>query len=257
MIELKDQLNNNIVLKALPTRIISLVPSQTELLFYLGLEDEVVGLTKFCVHPAEARKNKKIVGGTKKLHLDRIIKLEPDLIIANKEENTEEEILNLQQRFPVYISDIKTLSDAYRMIEDIGAMTDKKKEANGLIKEIKNRFIRLIALPNLNTLYLIWYNPLMAAGRDTFIDHLMSLAGLNNATERIRYPEVTEEDPELILLSSEPFPFKEKHVIELKEKYPKAKVLLVDGELFSWYGSRLKFFPDYVKEISTWLKLLQ
>ena len=120
-----DQTGHSINLTAIPKRIISVVPSQTELLFDIGLDEEVIGITKFCVHPEQWFRTKKRVGGTKQLNIDIINSLKPDLIIANKEENTREEISLLQSKYHVWTSDIGHLNDALCMIYDIGSITVK------------------------------------------------------------------------------------------------------------------------------------
>jgi ABC-type Fe3+-hydroxamate transport system substrate-binding protein len=235
-------------------RIVSTVPSQTELLFDLGLDDEIVGITWFCIHPAEKVKSKTKIGGTKNLKLDVIRDLKPDLIIANKEENQREQIEALASEFPVYISDIFTLEDAYEMMQKVGELTGKNSESEELIERIKEAFLQISKAPKpFRTLYLIWKDPYMSIGKNTFIHHMLTdICGLQNVcSEELRYPELSIEqikdlNPELILLSSEPYPFKEKHISELQEMLPQAKILLVDGEMFSWYGSRLKLVPGYL-----------
>lgn len=239
-----------------PKRIVSLVPSQTELLYYLEVEDEVKGITKFCVHPEHWLKTKTVIGGTKNLNLQKIFELNPDLIIGNKEENALEQITELQQNFQVYMSDIYTLTDALKMIADIGVLLQKENKANDLVTEIKNSFDKILKL-NSTALYLIWGNPYMAAGRNTFIGNMMEHAGFENilSDKTLRYPELSWQEmaalnPEYILLSSEPFPFKTKHEEEIKKMLPKAKIIHVDGEMFSWYGSRLRFFGAYIEELA-------
>jgi ABC-type Fe3+-hydroxamate transport system substrate-binding protein len=239
----------------LPQRIISLVPSQTELLADLGLGDRVVGITKFCIHPEEWRKTKAIVGGTKNFDFDMIRSLNPDLIIGNKEENYQEGIEELQKHFPVWMSDIVTIDDACQMILSIGDITDASEKASALIERIKNEFKSVVRLEPQSTLYLIWKNPWMGAASGTFIDEMLKLSGLRNCLKsKTRYPELTSDEigqlnPELILLSSEPYPFKEKHMEELQMLCPTSKILLVDGEMFSWYGSRLLKFPTYLEDL--------
>jgi ABC-type Fe3+-hydroxamate transport system substrate-binding protein len=253
-----DQLGRKIELPYPPKRIVSLVPSQTELLFYLGLNEEVVGITKFCIHPREQFKKKKKVGGTKQLHLDWIEALEPDLIIGNKEENEKEQIKYLAERFPLWLSDIYTLEDAYEMIEGVGRITAKEKESQKLVTELKKRFGALHNIPEeklKKAAYFIWRKPLMAVGKDTFIDHMLKVAGFTNAfSHLVRYPEVSPEQvrnasPDVILLSSEPYPFKEKHFAEFKAICPETAVKIVDGEMFSWYGSRLLYSAEYFERM--------
>jgi len=151
-----------------PRRIISLVPSQTELLADLGLHEEVAGITKFCIRPEEWFRTKTRVGGTKQLHLDRIEALQPDLIIGNKEENERGQIEALMEKYPVWMSDIKTLSDACAMITQIGELCDKKEGAESIAEEIRKRFndFRSAQLqnakPKLKAAYFIWRKPLCA-----------------------------------------------------------------------------------------------
>ena len=250
-----DHLGNTIELSETPKRIISIVPSQTELLFDLGLNEEIVGITKFCIHPKELVKGKTRVGGTKTIDIGKIRSLKPDLIIGNKEENDQSQIIELQKEFTVWMSDIYNLNDAYKTIKDIGELVNKNKESLLLISNIKKSF-SLLKKHNKTVLYLIWKNPYMAAGKATFIGDLLNEIGLNNVLENsdLRYPELLLEDikqlnPEIILLSSEPFPFKEIHILEIKKHLPNTTIQLVDGELFSWYGSRLLKSAAYFNQL--------
>lgn len=253
---LTDQMGNNLSIPEKPKRIISLVPSQTELLFDLGLEEEIVGVTKFCVHPKDSVASKTIIGGTKKFRFETIHKLKPDIIFGNKEENYQSGIEQLKQNYPVWMSDIKTLDDAFDMINSLGRITGMFQNSLKLVRSIKNEFLSLpkVDKPK-SVLYLIWQEPKMTVGGDTFIHHLLEKAGyINLAKSLSRYPELTDEDieslrPDLIFLSSEPFPFREKHLKEFKNRFPKVKVSLVDGEMFSWYGSRLNLAPPYFREL--------
>lgn len=250
-ITVTDQLDNKIQFPFPPQRIVSLVPSQSELLFNLGLGYRVAGITKFCIHPEAWRKTKTIIGGTKKFDFDRIRSLQPDLIIGNKEENYQEGIETLSAQFPVWMSDIVSLADALDMIRKIGQLTNTSRASEKIAGDIELSFATISKLPSLKTLYLIWKSPWMAAAPGTFIHEMMRLSGLENCfDEQTRYPELNTEqikrlNPELILLSSEPYPFKETHKDELRKLCPKAKILLVDGEMFSWYGSRLLKFAAY------------
>lgn len=251
----KDQLGQHIELTQIPKRIISLVPSQSELLWDLGLRAELIGITKFCIHPNEMFKFKDRVSGTKTLDIQKIRSLKPDLIIGNKEENEYAQIKELQNEFPVWMSDIYNLNDAYNMISDIGKLVNKKNEATRLVSNIQKSF-SVIKKYNKTVLYLIWKNPFMAAGNSTFIGDVLNQMGLINSLKSsdLRYPELTMDEiknlnPNLIFLSSEPFPFKESHINELKQLVPNATVKLVDGELFSWYGSRLLKSVEYLNNL--------
>lgn len=234
------------------SRIVSLVPSQTELLVDLGLKDRLVGITKFCVHPKELRKDIQLIGGTKNVKIKLVESLNPDLIIGNKEENNQVDIEELEQNLPTWMSDIFNLEDALEMIERVGEITGTQEKAAEIISEIQANFLQLNPMSgNKSVLYLIWKNPYIAAGTNTFIDSMLDRLGFKNAMKEARYPEVnlTEVNPDFIFLSSEPFPFKEKHIEELQIQFPDSQVVLVDGEFFSWYGSRLIGAPDYFNKL--------
>nr|WP_246455438.1 helical backbone metal receptor [Hymenobacter citatus] len=233
-----------------------MVPSQTELLFDLGLGERVVGVTKFCIHPAEARQRAVVVGGTKSFDFEKIAALQPDLILGNKEENYREGIEQLATSYPVWISDIATLPDALVMIRQVGQLTGTADRANALAAEIAQSFASLAAVrPLLPTAYFIWRKPYMVAATDTFINDLLGRAGFANVfANQTRYPEITPAQlaatqPQQILLSSEPYPFREKHLEEFRALCPTATVRLVDGELFSWYGSRLRHSAAYLRQL--------
>ena len=239
-----------------PRRIVSIVPSQTELLYDLGLDDEVVGITKFCVHPQSWFRSKTRVGGTKQLHIDKIMSLQPDLIIANKEENLREQVEELAQHFPVWISDIKNIEDGLDMIRSVGSLVDREEQANSIASDIAAGFKMLQqAEIKKRVAYFIWRQPWMSVGGDTFISNVIETIGWENVLKyKERYPEITLEDtaghkPDMILLSSEPYPFKEKHVEEVRAVLPDAEVSLVDGEMFSWYGSRMMKAIPYFSEL--------
>jgi ABC-type Fe3+-hydroxamate transport system substrate-binding protein len=247
-----DQLGRQIDIPYPPQKIVSVVPSQTELLFDLGLDEELAAITKFCIHPKESVNTKQKVGGTKSLWLDHIQQLEPDLILANKEENSQAEIECLAQKFPVWISDIKNLGDALEMIRTVGEITNKSDRANYLAQTISERFSNIASFSRLRAIYLIWNKPYMTVNSDTFIHDMLGFAGFENMTSSLdqRYPELSLEDlktmqADVVLLSSEPFPFAEHHKSALAEVLPNSSIHLVDGELFSWYGSRLMHSPNY------------
>lgn len=269
-----DQLGNQHTFGQTPKRIVSLVPSQTELLYDLGLEDSIVGITKFCVHPFHLKATKAIVGGTKQVKIDKIKALQPDIIIANKEENTLEIVESLQDICPVWVTDIITIEDNLQMISDFGQLFNKRIEAQKWIDKtnfaladfqhfIKDKEVKKVA-------YFIWANPYMVAGGDTFINELLKLNKFENiydnhetrggAEQSVvkyegRYPEIViqkmriQGDPDYVLLSSEPFPFKDEHAFELGRHTHHATTIFVDGEMFSWYGSRLVKAIEYFKSL--------
>ncbi|MFT4061463.1 MAG: helical backbone metal receptor [Edaphocola sp.] len=240
-----------------PQRIVSLVPSQTETLYHLGMGDRVIALTRFCVHPSEWYRGKIRIGGTKSLHLGTIASLEPDLIIGNKEENTADEVIELSKYFPTWVTDVSSVTDGLNMIADLGALTHTQEHSVKLATAIATEFelLKPFAQP-IRTLYLIWRRPWMAAGGDTFISDMMQKAGMLNVfADRSRYPTLQEAEllaaaPQLILLPSEPYPFKEGHLAEIKALFPEAAVRNVDGEMMSWYGSRMLYGAAYLRQLA-------
>lgn len=255
MLHFTDQMGRAVVLDEYPQRIISLVPSQTELLYDLGLGDKVVGITKFCVHPDAWYRNKTRVGGTKSYHFDRIKALEADLIIGNKEENDREQIQKLMELFPVWMSDILDLPDAYEMMRQLGELVNRKAEAETLVRQTMNGFAEFANPKRLSVVYLIWNDPIMAVGEQTFIHCMLEQCGWTNSlAQQTRYPELSlttlqSLQPDLLFLSSEPFPFKDKHVTYFQEHLPRTQIRRVDGEAFSWYGSRLLKTQSYLRKL--------
>ncbi|WP_027124508.1 ABC transporter substrate-binding protein [Gelidibacter mesophilus] len=256
---MRDQLHRQIVIDKTPKRIISLVPSQTELLVDLGLEVAIVGITKFCAHPHHLKTTKTIVGGTKQVHFDKIKALNPDIILCNKEENTKEMIQELEHIAPTHISDVNTFSDALELIDLYGTLFSTEKIANQLVEAIAQKKSNFEAYLNdqtaKNAAYFIWKEPWMVAAKDTFIDEMMQLNGFENYFgNETRYPEIIldkakTESAEFVLLSTEPFPFKQDHIQTIQPYFPNAKIMVVDGEMFSWYGSRLMKAFDYFKTL--------
>jgi ABC-type Fe3+-hydroxamate transport system substrate-binding protein len=258
--QITDQLNNQLTIDHPPQRIVSLVPSQTELLYDLGLGKKLAGVTKFCVHPEDIRSRTTVIGGTKDPDLERIQDLKPDLVIANKEENREQDIRTLMTYCPVYVSDVTDRESALQMILHVGKMTYTSEKAIEIISGIESAFKIIIPSEGLTAIYIIWNNPMMLAGEDTFIDAMLKECGIKNAySGKERYAEITADDvcsmdPDLIMLSSEPFPFSEKHVDIYTALNPRSRVILVDGESFSWYGSRMRTSATYLSEFSSSLK---
>jgi ABC-type Fe3+-hydroxamate transport system substrate-binding protein len=255
-----DQIGTTHTFETSPSRIISLVPSQTELLYDLGLEDKIIGITKFCVHPYHFKSTKKSVGGTKKVHFEKIRLLQPDIIICNKEENTLEMVEQLRKICPVWVTNIVTIEDNFQMITDFGQLfncrTESQKWNDKLAfaltdfkNYIKDKEIKKVA-------YFIWKKPFMVAGSDNFINELLKLNHFENIYQnKGRYPEIElkkmrlEGDPDLVFLSSEPYPFAEEDAFEIGRHTHHAKTVFVDGEMFSWYGSRLLKAFDYFKKM--------
>jgi ABC-type Fe3+-hydroxamate transport system substrate-binding protein len=252
-----DQMGREVRFAYPPLRIVSLVPSQTELLVDLGLQKQLEGVTKFCTHPSNARHMARVIGGTKNFDFAKIKETRPDLVIGNKEENYQEGIAELAQHYPVWMSNVTDLPEALDMIRRIGAITGKTHLAEPLAATINNGFDQLLAPTLVPAAYFIWRKPYMVAASGTFIDDMLRRAGFSNVFAHLgRYPEVTPEQlaqaaPARIFLSSEPYPFKEKHLAEFHEICSAAQVQLVDGELFSWYGSRLRLSAAYFQTLGS------
>lgn len=256
--KITDQIGREIIFDSTPKRIISLVPSQTELLFDLGLEDSIIGITKFCVHPYHAKQTKEIVGGTKNIKIEKIKELNPDFILCNKEENTKEIVEACSKIATTHVSNIYIIEDALTLIYQYGEIFNCRTNAKNIVTKIefkKAQFLNFIEdKPRLKVAYFIWRNPWMTAAKNTFINHLLELNKFENIyANKERYPEIElkkirlEGNPELVFLSSEPYPFKEEHAFEIGRSTHHAKTVFVDGEMFSWYGSRLMKAFDYFK----------
>ena len=248
-----DTINRQIEIGFPPQRIVSLVPSITELLFDLGLEKEIVGITKFCVHPAEKIKTTQKIGGTKDFSIEKIIDLQPDLVVADKAENTKDAVLKLAEKVPVFVTDVIDFISALQMIKQIGAITDRQTQAINLSNIIQSQFDRLtIKKPHRKAIYLIWRKPYMTVNGNTFINAMMGKAGFENifAGKSDNYPVITGDEiknsgAEVVLLSSEPYHFTRKHITEFRTLLPTAEIRLVDGEMFTWYGSRMRLAAKY------------
>ncbi len=253
-----DQLGNHIRLKKVPKRIVSLVPSQSEFLWDLGLQTELLGITKFCIHPKLMYKNTMRVGGTKNPDIEKIKSLAPDIIIGNKEENEKSVIEELSKDYPVWMSDVNTPEQALDMMTALGALLGKQNEASQLLSKVEDSIKRSKNIFNGERVaYFIWNDPYYFAGSHTFIHSVLKHAGFSNVLEAYpRYPEKNLDElrthrPEYCFLSSEPYPFKEEHAIRIKQVLPETKVVFVDGESFSWYGSRLIYLYDYLLKLKT------
>ncbi|MCL1674387.1 ABC transporter substrate-binding protein [Elizabethkingia meningoseptica] len=235
-------------------RIVSLVPSLTESLLDFGIQN-IVGRTKFCIHPKELVSSIEIIGGTKNLHLEKIQQLQPDLILANKEENTKEQVEILMQNFNVWLTNIENIEDNYYFLKNLGNMFNQKEKAQAFNLKIYDIFNTCKLDQKIKAAYLIWKNPYMTIGSDTFIHHILHQLGFENIfSGQKRYPVIEMQDlqeADVIMLSSEPYPFKEKHIEEFRAIYPDKKIMIVDGEAFSWYGTHIAKCEAYYKELVT------
>ena len=235
-------------------RIVSLVPSFTKTLFDFELDSsQIVGRTKFCIHPKEEVTKVQIIGGTKDLKLEKIRALKPDLILASKEENEKDQVESLQSEFNVWVTDIQTLIDNKEFLMQLGERLQKQDLAHCFNKKLDEMFNSLPKGPGKSLTYFIWKDPYLSVGGDTFIHAVIEQLGFKNSHEKSkRYPMITLEalaKEQILLLSSEPYPFKEKHKEELLALYPHLKIHLVDGEAFSWYGTHLLEFESHYREL--------
>jgi ABC-type Fe3+-hydroxamate transport system substrate-binding protein len=249
-------LPHNKLFNAPAKRIVSLVPSLTEFLFDLGLDSEVVGITKFCVHPESWFRSKQRIGGTKNIRVEKLLELQPDLVIASKEENIKEQVEKIAEQVPVLLTDVQDYAGSLQAMKLIAAACGKEGEGDTFCRQIEKQFSLLpSANSKIRVAYGIWKDPWMFAGGDTFISDMLAKAGFENVlVHHSRYPALTlaqlaEMQPDLVLLSFEPYPFKEKHIHEVQAEMPGVLVLTVDGEMFSWYGSRLMYAPAYFAEL--------
>ncbi len=219
-----------------------------------------MGLTRFCVHPEDWKGRKTVVGGTKTINVPRLAGLAPDLVIANKEENPRDEVEAVAEHAPVYVTDVADVAGAVAMIRAVGRLVNRADVAGRLADEVAAGFASLAPGPPLRALALIWRDPWMTVGGDTFVSDVMAHAGLDNvAADRERYPALSADEigalaPDVVLLTSEPYPFGERHLAETRALAPGARVVLVDGEAFSWYGSRLCQTPAVLRTLSATLR---
>lgn len=253
-LEIVDHLGRKITLLQPPQRIISLCPSQTSTLYALGIGERVVGRTRFCIHPKPEVDMAIQVGGTKEVKMDRIRMLKPDLIIGEKEENTKEMIAELEKKFPVFVTDVRDHNSARKMILDLGILTSSESEAKSIVAQVDASMAQIEELkPKQTCLYFIWKDPWMVAGADTFIDSMLEKCGFVNLGKSLsgRYPmlekkDLLPENPSVVLLSSEPYPFKSTHLAEIRSIFPNSVIKIVDGEAFSWYGSNMVGVEKYL-----------
>jgi ABC-type Fe3+-hydroxamate transport system substrate-binding protein len=234
-------------------RIVSLVPSITELLCDLGLSEEIVGRTGFCIHPWETVREIPKVGGTKDLKFDRIRELEPTHVVVNVDENRKEDAEALAEFIPnVVVTHPLEPRDNLDLYRQMGREFDREAEAEEFCGKFETALARVEDRPEQRVLYLIWRDPWMTISPETYISQTLGLFNWKTipASTEERYPQVELDavDVDRVLLSSEPFHFKEHHLPEVEALVPGAKVSLIDGEMTSWYGSRAIAGIDYLRE---------
>jgi len=250
--KIKDHLNRTLTFSPVPKRIVSLVPSVTETIADMRLASCLVAVTRFCKYPSDVVIPLPKIGGPKKIEIQKIVDLKPDLVVAVKEENDKEQILNLLEQVPVFVFDINTIEDSLDMLDLLGTIFNKREVSTSWINNIQEKVAhykpgRLAP----KTLYMIWKKPWMVAGKSTFIGSMMQLAGFDNVISG-RYPEIDEKEmsrAEIILLATEPYPFKASDKAELQAKYPDKEIVIIDGEMFTWYGTHMLQAIDYFEHL--------
>jgi iron complex transport system substrate-binding protein len=242
-------------------RLVSLCPSLTELVFALGRGGQLVGVTEWCVHPADGVSRIEKVGGTKDPRIARIVELRPDLVLMNDEENRLEDAEALRSKgVSLHTSMPRTLDETAAMVRSIGEALDAHARAAEIAADIEMRAERVRraarSAPRVRFAYLIWRKPWMSVSNDTFASRLLELAGGENVfgASPTRYPEINAEAlgaarPDVVLLCTEPFPFQEKHADELalESGVERSRFSIADGEFLSWHGSRTPDGIDYAE----------
>ncbi|HTF90548.1 MAG TPA: helical backbone metal receptor [Planctomycetota bacterium] len=244
-------------------RIVSLCPSLTELVFDLGRGEDLVGITDWCVHPADQVGAVEKLGGTKTPKIPRILELAPDIVLMNEEENRIEDAQALEKGgLRLHVSMPRDASATAEMVRSIGAALERPEDAERIASDIEARTRRVVANARGKTLvtwaYLIWRKPWMSVNRDTFVSALLDQAGGKNvfADSAERYPTIEVSDliakaPQVVFLCTEPFPFKDKHRDELASLtgFDHERFVIADGELLSWHGSRTPRGIDYAESL--------
>lgn len=250
-----DQLGRSLQYTFPPKKIVSLAPALTDTMYGLELEEEIVGRTRFCIHPHDKVNKALNIGGTKEIKLDRIHQLKPDLIIAEKEENTKEIVEELEQHYPIYVFEVQTVADAFQMMSDLGKVTDRVKQAQQLSQDIEVLFKDLPRAQGKRIAYVIWKRPYMVVGKHTYIQSLLETMSFINPFTQFegRYPEVTVHDLkaadlDYLFLATEPYPFRKKDIEPMARLLPDVQPIIVDGEMF-WYGVKMLEAVPYFKRV--------
>jgi ABC-type Fe3+-hydroxamate transport system substrate-binding protein len=245
-----DATGRSLALDEPPERIVSLVPSLTEALFAFGLEEDIAGVTRFCVEPPEAAAKPK-VGGTKNVDVEAVLALDPDLVLANVEENTRDDVDALiAAGLPVFVTYPRTVAAAIAELRQLAEMTLCSEEAapiiDGAARQLRHAEHANGFRHSLRTFCPIWRKPWMTIGPDTYIHDFLRVCGAENVygSASDRYPtielaDVAERHPDIVLLPDEPYPFAQKHVREVIAKLGDVRIYLVDGKSLCWYGPRI------------------
>ena len=266
----EDGRHRTLTLDRPPTRIVSLVPSLTEALATISLGPALVGVTRYCAEPAELVTRLRKVGGTKDPGLDLIRSLEPEIVVANEEENRREDVEALEAAgLQVWVGTARSVLAAVEELDRLATLLGAARSAARLLTRARDAIAAQEQLnterPRVSVFCPIWRNPYMAVGGDTYAGNLLRFCGAVNGFETHRtgnrYPQVTLDDiraadPAVILLPDEPFRFRERHRQEVMETLPQVRavregnVFLLDGRWLTWYGKRI---PDGLQEIAALL----
>lgn len=226
-------------------RIVSLVPSLSETVCDLGLRDELIACTKFCIEPKDLHRSCTLVGGTKDFDVAQILSLNPTHILCNQEENPKAPVEELMKHVPTSVTFPKSPKDVPAMLRDIGDFLAARDPFERAARELEGAMQALQLLPRQRFLYFIWRQPYMIAGRDTYISRFLEQWGWENAAPKDeRYPslepnEITAAKADLILFSSEPFPFRKRDADRLRTEIADCPpIYRIDGQMLSWFGTR-------------------
>ena len=246
-LRLTDDVGATLELNRTPQRIASLVPSLSEALWWLGLGDKLVGVTRYCVRPADGFPWAERIGGTKNPDVPRIVGLSPDVVVANAEENRLKDIEELRSAgVPVFVTFPKTVTESAITLRKLGRLVGERERGNEMADAIDRAIDEAHARrasPPLRSFCAIWRKPYMAVGHGTYAQDVLHICGFESVlpVTRGRYPKVTLDDirrldPDVVLLPDEPFPFGPEH----REDFEgwRARVVIFDGTLLSWYGPR-------------------
>jgi ABC-type Fe3+-hydroxamate transport system substrate-binding protein len=251
-----DALGRSLTIGRRPERIISLVPSLTEALFAFGLEQEIMGVTRFCVEPRRGVSGKTRVGGTKSVDIAKIKSLEPDLVVAGAEENSAADIAQLiEYGCPVFVTMVTSVQSAIDLLRQLATITGTTVAARPIIEEAKQAlaFAQAAAagLQRVRVFCPIWRNPYMTCSRATYMADVIAVCGGRNVFDEHpeRYPkvelaEIAALDPEAILLPSEPYRFTKRHKADFRAltevtAVKNGHIFLIDGKMLTWYGPRI------------------
>ncbi len=245
-----DDLGREVLIPEQPQRIISLCPSVTYSLIKLGCRNQLAGRTRYCIHPKEEVAGIPVVGPVQGFSMDAVHALNPDLILAVKEENAKDEVLKLSEAYPVFVFDVKDVRQNADHLLKLGLLCGREEEAAEIVRSFPDK-----AMPkkSVQSLYLIWKDPWMGVGANTYTGSVLSFFGLpQKAHFTEAYPKLSGQDfrgADLIMLSSEPFHFQEHHRKELQALYPDKNIILVEGEMFCWFGAWFANTESYLKSV--------